>query len=70
MHCSSVAGNKWPIPAGKRLTAKIPFMLGGDFATNSLVAVDFLELIRFRTHIAGQIKELSDGAQIKIELNE
>ena len=50
----------------KRLLPKIPFILGGQFESNNLVAVDSVEGMRYRGEIWRQIRDLPDGAQIKL----
>lgn len=51
-----------PIPAGKRLALKMPFVLGGNYEIKNLHLVDALQEMRFRARIATQIKDLPDGA--------
>lgn len=59
-----------PIPPGKRLLPKIPFVVGGEFALENLYLVDSVKGMRFRGELAIQIKDLPDGAEIKFELVE
>lgn len=58
------------LPAGKRLLPKIPFVVGGEFTLDNLHLADAIEGMRFRAHIANQIKSLPDGAQIKITITD
>lgn len=53
---------------GKRLLPKIPFVAGGGFELNNLYLGNAVEGMRFRAHIANQIKDLPDGSQIKINI--
>jgi len=55
------------LPAGKRLLPKVPFVLGGDFEVDNLYLADAVDGMRFRADIASQIKNLPDGAQIKLK---
>jgi hypothetical protein len=59
-----------PLPAGKRLAPKIPFVAGGAFELNNLYAADTIELMKFRGELAQQIKNLPDGAKIKFNITD
>lgn len=56
-----------PIPTGKRLLPKIPFVAGGNYELNNLFLIDAIEGMKYRAHIAEQIKNLPDGTSIEIE---
>jgi len=53
------------IPAFKRLVPKQPFVCGGEFEVENLYAADAVEAMRFRGHLASEIKDLPDGAAIR-----
>jgi hypothetical protein len=55
------------LPTGKRLLPKVPFVLGGDFVLDNMYMADAVEGMRFRADIACQIKDLPDGAEIKLK---
>ncbi|MBH3414533.1 SMI1/KNR4 family protein [Pseudomonas putida] len=57
------------LPAGKRLLPKVPFVLGGEFVLDNLYLADAVEGMKFRADIAIQIKELPDGAQIRLNID-
>jgi hypothetical protein len=57
------------LPAGKRLLPKVPFVLSGEFVLDNLYLADAVEGMRFRADIASQIKELPDGAQIRLNID-
>lgn len=57
------------LAAGKRLLPKVPFVLGGEFVLDNLYLADAVEGMRFRADIASQIKELPDGAQIRLNID-
>ncbi|MFJ3661912.1 hypothetical protein ACIPPM_15770 [Streptomyces sp. NPDC090119] len=57
-----------PLRSGYRLAAAIPFCLGGEFALDALKPKRELELARFRADIYAQIRDLPDGAQVRINL--
>ena len=56
------------IPPHKRLLPKIPFVAGGKFSIDNLCLQNAVEGMKFRAHIANQIKELPDGAQVEFEI--
>ncbi|MFA1028501.1 hypothetical protein ALP10_01178 [Pseudomonas syringae pv. helianthi] len=56
------------LPAGKRLLPKVPFVLGGEFVLDNLYLADAVEGMRFRADVASQIKDLPDGAQIRLNI--
>lgn len=53
-----------PLPLGKRLIPKIPFVLGGDFVIENLYALDARVGMQVRGELAVQIRDLPDGAQV------
>lgn len=57
------------LPAGKRLLPKVPFVLGGEFVLDNLYLADAVEGMRFRANMASQIKELPDGARIRLNFD-
>lgn len=57
-----------PIPCGTRLMPVTPFVLGGEFETTNVRAVDAVEGMTARAAIAVQIRDLPDGAQIKLRV--
>ncbi|MCF5145083.1 SMI1/KNR4 family protein [Pseudomonas sp. PA-6-1D] len=57
------------LAAGKRLLPKIPFVLGGGFVLDNLYSIDAVKGMKLRADIARQIKDLPDGAQIKLRLD-
>ncbi|WP_448123670.1 SMI1/KNR4 family protein [Pseudomonas veronii] len=57
------------LAAGKRLLPKVPFVLGGEFVLDNLYLADAVEGMRFRADIVSQIKELPDGAQIRLNID-
>jgi hypothetical protein len=55
-----------PLPAGKRLAPKIPFVLGGGYDIENLYVADELELMEFRADLWRQTRGLPDGSKIKL----
>jgi hypothetical protein len=55
-----------PLPIGKRLIPKIPFILGGKFDVSNLSAVDATQAMRYRGDLWQQIRDLPDGAQVRL----
>jgi hypothetical protein len=58
------------LPPDKRLAPKIPFVTGGDCDLTNLYLADSVEAMRFRGHLATQIRDLPEGAKIKFEVTE
>ncbi len=56
-----------PIPAGKRLTGKVPFVMGGEYSFENLYAIDFAELMAVRLHVGLSIRDLPDGSRVLID---
>ena len=54
------------IPQGKRLLPKIPFLLGGVYEDSNLYAVDSVKGMRYRGDLWQQIRDLPEGAQVKL----
>ncbi|MEV4708510.1 hypothetical protein [Actinoplanes sp. NPDC049316] len=53
---------------GYRLAPALPFVLGGEYNTEALRAKPDVELAEFRAEVYTRIKDLPDGAQIRIQL--
>ncbi len=59
-----------PIPNGHRLIPKIPFVCGGEYSIQNLYAGDIVKALHFMADLAGQIKDLPDGAEIRFTVEE
>jgi hypothetical protein len=59
-----------PLAWGQRLAPRTPFVLGGDFVLENLYAANQIELMRFRGYLALQIKDLPDGAKVKLTVTD
>lgn len=57
-----------PLAPGKRLAPAVPFMLGGEYDVEGLHDIDQADLMRFRGMIAVQIRDLPDGAEVRLEI--
>jgi hypothetical protein len=55
------------ISNGKRLLPKIPFILGGSYDEKNLFAVDAVKGMRYRGELWQQIRDLPDGAQVRLK---
>jgi hypothetical protein len=53
-----------PLPAGKRLVPKQPFVTGGEHVRTNLYLADAVAAMRFRGSLARQIADVPDGARI------
>lgn len=56
------------LPIGKRLLPKTPFILGGEFEVNNLIAVDAVEGMRYRGELWRQLRDIPDGTQIRLKI--
>ena len=66
------AGHAWqlihgPIPSGMRLLPKTPFILGGSYDEPNLFAVDAVKGMRYRGELWQQIRDLPDGARVRLK---
>jgi len=59
-----------PVPDGRRLMPKTPFVLGGSYSVDNLYALDATESMTFRANLATQIRDLPEGTQVKWEIRE
>jgi hypothetical protein len=57
-----------PIPVGQRLLPKTPFILGGCYEENNLYAVDAVLGMRYRGELWEQLRDLPDGAQVRLRV--
>ncbi len=57
-----------PVPHGKRLLPKIPFILGGKYEVDNLYAVDAVKGMRYRGELWEQLRDLPDGAQVRLKV--
>ncbi|MGI8552314.1 MAG: SMI1/KNR4 family protein [Dehalococcoidia bacterium] len=53
---------------GKRLLPKLPFVLGGEYTLENLYAGDAVAGMRFRGNLAQQLRDLPDGAKVRLEI--
>lgn len=56
------------IAPGMRLNPTQPFVLGGGYTINNLRAVEDVESMRFRAHLYCEIRNLPDGAAVKLQV--
>ncbi len=57
-----------PIPNGRRLFPRQPFMLGGDYEVSNLWCGDTLETLGFYGYLARNVWGISDGTPVEISL--
>lgn len=65
--------HKWQLkhgrlPGGLRLAPITPFVLGGKFELENLVAMDSVKAMRVRGELALQLKDLPDGAPVRYQV--
>lgn len=56
-----------PLPPGRRLLPKVPFILGGKYDVDNLVSIDALRGMQYRGDMWRQIRDLPDGAQVRLK---
>ena len=57
-----------PLPDGVRLLPRVPLVLGGDFGIDNMVAVQDFTGMKSRSELANQLRGLSDGAEVVIDI--
>jgi hypothetical protein len=55
---------------GQKYCLKMPSVLGGTYDAENFGIISFEELLSFSGYLAEQIKDLPDGAQIKLTLKD
>jgi hypothetical protein len=58
------------IDDGLRLAPAVPFFLGGKFGAAEMRAKESIALMRFRADVHRQVKDLPDGARIRIRIEQ
>jgi hypothetical protein len=58
------------LPVGQRLIAKFPFVLGGAYSLDNLAAMDCVEIMRARGNIAWQLRDVPEGTNVEICLDD
>jgi hypothetical protein len=66
-------GHDWqasqgPLPAGKRLLPKRPFVLGGGYEVANLYALDATRGMQLRGELAVQLRDLPEGAKVRFTI--
>jgi len=56
------------LTVGKRLLPKIPFWSGGEYELGNLYEGPVVEAMRTRGHVACQIKDVPDGAKVRLRV--
>ena len=59
-----------PLTEGRKYCLKIPGVLGGEYGGSNLATISLIELVRFSGHVAKEIKDLPNGAQVKFEITD
>ncbi len=60
--------DKFQLSCGKRLGAKYPFVIGGEYTIENLTLKGFKDNIGYNASIAKQIADLPDGSAIKLDI--
>ncbi|WP_299786799.1 T6SS immunity protein Tdi1 domain-containing protein [uncultured Shewanella sp.] len=57
-----------PLKEGEKYCLVTPGALGGEYAISNIKTAPLIEMVRFSGHVAHEIKDLPDGAQIKLRV--
>ena len=57
-----------PLAVSEHLAPKHPFVLGGEYKVENLYAVEAESDFAFRSQLAQQIRDLPDGAEVKLRV--
>lgn len=57
-----------PLRPGRRLIPKVPFVLGGDYAVENLYDAEAVHAMRYRGHLAAQMRDLPDGSAVRLRI--
>jgi hypothetical protein len=57
-----------PLEEGRKYYMVIPGVLGGEYGINNIKTLPLAELIRLSGDLGKQIKDLPDGAQVKLKV--
>jgi hypothetical protein len=58
------------LPSERCYCLKIPAILGGTYTLANIGTIDRAELISFSGHVAKQVNDLPDGAQIRLRITD
>lgn len=56
------------LPEGRTYCLKIPGVLGGEYGGDNLATIELEELVRASGNIAQQIKDLPNGAKVRLKI--
>jgi hypothetical protein len=59
-----------PMRPGRRLLPSTPFILGGEYEVDNLFDGDAVEGMRFRADLAHQVRNVPDGATVRLVITE
>lgn len=57
-----------PLREGEKYCLVTPGALGGEYAISNIKTAPLIEIVRFSGHVAQQIQDLPDGAQVQIKV--
>jgi hypothetical protein len=57
------------LAAGRRLTPRVPFVLGGDVSVSNLVDMAAVDGMLVRANLATQIRNLPEGAKVRYKIS-
>lgn len=59
-----------PLRPGYKYCLKIPGVLGGGYDSSNLASLPLTEIVAVSGHMAREVRNLSDGAQIRLRVTE
>lgn len=60
--------NLGPLEESRKFYLVIPGALGGEYGINNIKTAPLVEIIRYSGDVGKQIKDLPDGAQVKLKI--
>ncbi|WP_202947438.1 T6SS immunity protein Tdi1 domain-containing protein [Sulfurovum sp. AR] len=57
-----------PLEEGKKYYLVIPGALGGEYGIDNIKTAPLMEIIRYSGDVGKQIKDLPDGAEVKLKI--
>jgi len=59
-----------PLSEERKYCLKIPGALGGQYEESNLAAISLSELVRASGHLAHEVRDLPDGAQVRLQITD
>jgi len=59
-----------PLSEERKYCLKIPGALGGQYEESNLATISLSELVRATGHLAHEVRDLPDGAQVRLQITD